>query len=283
MGIRSKVNPYCSSVLGTSEVNTLEMASAYGTLARNGKHASPMAIKLITDSGGKPVFEPKVKREQVIDPGVAWVTTQILRKVVLYGTGTAANIGRPQAGKTGTAQEWRDAWFAGYIPQLSAAVWVGWPQGQISMTGSRIGNVTGGSFPAQIWHAFMTEATRDMEALDFKRPQGAAITLPIDTARGCVVTAGTEPVGSVAYQTFEPENLPQDCPAEPEISTGTVPSVVGMTASGAYAVLRSAGFNVAQVVQQNDSYPTGTVLSQSPPPGTAAPQGSTVTVVVASG
>ncbi len=284
MGIRSKVNPYCSSVLGTSEVNTLEMASAYGTLARNGKHARTMAIKLITDSDGDTLYKPKVKREQVINAGVAWVTTQILRKAVLYGTGTAANIGRPQAGKTGTAQEWRDAWFAGFIPQLSAAVWVGWPQGQVSMTGTRIGNITGGSFPAQIWHAFMAQVTLEMAVRDFKRPVGATITLPIDTARGCVLTPGTEAVGAIDHQTFEPENLPPDCDDEEPIpSTGTVPSVVGMTASAAYAVLRSAGFSVAQTVQQNDSYPTGTVLSQSPPPGTSAPRGTTVTLVVASG
>ena len=284
MGIRSKVNPYCSSVLGTSEVNTLEMASAYGTLARTGKLAKPTAIKLITNANGKTLYEPKVKREQVIEPGVAWLATQILRKVVLYGTGTAANIGRPQAGKTGTAQEWRDAWFAGYIPQLSGAVWVGWPQGQIAMTGTRIGNITGGSFPAQIWHAFMVEATKGLKVKDFRRPPEATITLPIDTARGCVVTPGTEAVGAIDHQTFTPENLPRECDAvQPEQPTGTVPAVVGMTASAAYAVLRSAGFNVVQSVQQNADYPTGTVLSQSPGPGTSAPQGSTVSLVVASG
>ena len=169
MGIRSRLRPYCSAVLGANEVNTLEMASAFGTLARLGRHVRPTAIERIEDSHGNVLFQAKAEPRQVLNPAVADVATQIMRKVILYGTGTAANIGRPAAGKTGTAQEWRDAWFAGFVPQLSAAVWVGFPQGQISMVGTRIGNVTGGSFPAQIWHAFMSAVTERMpvkEALD---------------------------------------------------------------------------------------------------------------------
>ncbi|HEX2032154.1 MAG TPA: PBP1A family penicillin-binding protein [Actinomycetota bacterium] len=284
MGIRSKLRPYCSAVLGTNEVNTVEMASAYGTLARNGKNVRPTPIRLITDADGDVVYRHKPKRKQVVNPAVAWLTTQILRKVVLYGTGTAANIGRPQAGKTGTAQEWRDAWFAGFLPQLSAAVWVGWPQGQISMTGTRIGNVTGGSFPAQIWHAFMAEATQGMRVLDFKSPDQAYVTLPVDTARGCVLTPGTSPVGGVDYQNFLPGQLPPECPSiSPPAAVVGVPSVVGMNASSAYDVLAAAGFAVTQTVQETEAYPAGTVLSQSPPAGTEAPPGTTVTLVVASG
>jgi penicillin-binding protein 1A len=124
MGIRSRLRPFCSSVLGTNEVNTLEMASAFGTLATNGRYVRPSAILRIEDARGNVLYEPDPVPQQVLNPAVAWTATQIMRKVILYGTATAANIGRPAAGKTGTAQEWRDAWFIGFVPQLSAGVWV---------------------------------------------------------------------------------------------------------------------------------------------------------------
>ena len=84
---------------------------------------------------GEPVWQASPKPKQVVDPAVAAAADEILQEVVLYGTGTAANIGRPQIGKTGTDQNYADAWFVGAIPQLVAAVWVGFPQGQISMYG----------------------------------------------------------------------------------------------------------------------------------------------------
>jgi penicillin-binding protein 1A len=281
MGIRSKLRAYCSAVLGTNEVNTLEMASAFGTLAMMGKHVRPTAIERIEDADGKVIYEPRVNRRQVIEPGVAWTAVQIMRKVVLQGTGTAANLfGRQVAGKTGTAQMWRDAWFIGFIPQLSAAVWVGHPQGQIPMTGTRIGNVTGGSFPASIWHAFMANITRDMPVLQFRHPQIPYVSIPIDVTQGCRAVPGVTPAEHVQYQQFIPGTQPQPCSAA---STTAVPSVVGMIAGSAYSILSDAGFNVTQSVEQSNSYPAGTVLSQTPPGGSQAPPGSTVSVVVASG
>ena len=282
MGIRSKLQAVCSLTLGTSEVNTLEMASAYGTLANMGKRVRPVAIERIETAKGRVIYEPKITRRQVIDPGVAWATTQILQKVVLSGTGTAARLpdGRPVAGKTGTAQMWRDAWFAGYIPQLSAAVWVGHPQGQISMTGTRVGNVTGGSFPTDIWRQFMTQVTSDMRILPFRQPPDPYITLPIDETQGCVAVSGVTPAQNVVYRQFIPGTEPPTCNA---VASNPVPSVVGMTADAAYEILQGAGFNVTQTVTPSSSYPPGTVISQSPSAGSGAPGGTTVSLVVASG
>ena len=279
MGIRSKLRPYCSSVLGTNEVNTMEMASAFGTLATIGKHARPAAIMRIENARGKVLFEHKPNKEQVLDPAVAWTATDILRDVVCCGTGTASNIGRPQAGKTGTAQMWRDAWFSGYIPQLVAAVWVGWPQGQISMSGTRIGNVTGGSFPAMIWRSFMVQVAPRYEVQEFRQPADRFIRVPVDVTRGCVANEDT-PEENIRYLPFNPGSTPtQRCP-EVEVGTGGVPSVIGMSAETAYDILQEAGFTVVQSIEDNDSYPPGTVVEQDPAPGTSATPGSTIALIV---
>jgi penicillin-binding protein 1A len=279
MGIRSKLRPYCSSVLGTNEVNSLEMASAFGTLATIGKHVRPSAIVRIENARGKVLYEHRPKKEQVIDPAVAWTATNILKGVVCCGTGTAANIGRPQAGKTGTAQMWRDAWYVGFIPQLVTAVWVGWPQGQISMSGTRIGNVVGGSFPAMIWRAYMVEVAPRYEVQQFRQPEDRFIRIPIDVTRGCVANEDT-PQENIDYVPFNPGSTPREhCPEVDEV-TGAVPSVLGMSAGTAYDLLRQAGYTVIQSVEDNDSYPPGTVLEQDPAPGASVTPGSTISLVV---
>src|SRR5207245_2880134 len=102
------------------------------------------------------------------DPSITSVANSILQKVVLYGTGVAANIGRPQIGKTGTGQNYTNAWFVGAVPQLVTAVWVGFPQGQISMQPPRTRiTVFGGTWPAQIWRLFMLKATAHMPVRQF--------------------------------------------------------------------------------------------------------------------
>ncbi|HWC32290.1 MAG TPA: penicillin-binding protein [Actinomycetota bacterium] len=282
MGIRSPLDPVCSLSLGSNEVNTLEMASAYGTLATNGRHTPTTGIARIEDARGGVIYRWHPRLRQVVPRTAAWVATQILRKVVLQGTGRAANIGRPQAGKTGTNQLWRDAWFVGYIPQFSAAVWVGHPSGQVSMASSRIGPVVGGSWPAQIWHAFMAAVTKRMPVRDFHRPAEAEfVTVPIDVSRGCVATEAT-PQEDVRYIQFVPGTEPSEpCDEAPVASFAVVPSVVGLAASEAYATLQSAGFTVSQSTRTETSFPAGSVVSQSPDGGVEASSGSVVTLVVA--
>ena len=125
---------------------------------------NPIPVISILDADGRPVWQANPNPKQVVDPAVASAADQILQKVVLYGTGTAANIGRPQIGKTGTNQNYADAWFVGAIPQLVAAVWVGFPQGQISMYGgfTTRSRCFGGTWPAQIWRLFMEKAAADL-------------------------------------------------------------------------------------------------------------------------
>ena len=170
LGISRNIPAYPSIVLGTAEVSPLEMASVYATLAAGGVRHQPMFIRRVTDRSGRVLLENQPVAERVLEPEVARTVTNVLRGVVEGGTGQRAQIGRPAAGKTGTAQEWRDAWFAGYTPQLAASVWMGSPVSQESMRGVAGINVTGGSFPAQVWSKFMGEAVGSLPAVDFEPP-----------------------------------------------------------------------------------------------------------------
>jgi penicillin-binding protein 1A len=173
MGITSKLNADPAIVLGglTYGVSPLEMASAYGTLADEGKHVEPCIISEVWDASGNVIYKASPKTTQAISAGVAYATTQILEQNIERGTGTAAKIGRPEAGKTGTASDYADAWFCGYTPNLSTAVWIGHPEGKIPMTDVHGISVTGGSFPAAIWQKFMDQADRVYPEQDFAPPQ----------------------------------------------------------------------------------------------------------------
>ena len=203
MGITSRLRAVPSAVLGTNEVSTLEMASAYGTLATGGYYAPPVAVTQIRDRAGDIIYQAPHVRERVLSPTVASVATQILEKVVLYGTGYRANIGRPAFGKTGTAQEWRDAWFIGAVPQLVAGVWVGFPQGQISMRAPRVrlSYVVGGTWPAEIWHAFMAKATASLPVRDFRTAEVSYVTVAVDVVNECIPTE-TTPRENIRYVRF---------------------------------------------------------------------------------
>jgi penicillin-binding protein 1A len=273
-----------AAVLGANEVSALEMASAYGTLAYAGAHVQPTPVIRIEDANGNLIYEAIPRAEQAVDPSVASVAVDILEEVVQYGTGTAARLGRPQFGKTGTEDLYRDAWFVGAIPQLSVAVWVGFPQGQISMAYPtvRISRVYGGTWPAQIWHAFMANATRHMPVRDFPEPVGGVeyVTVKIDVTQGCVANPFTPPANIRTMQFIAGTEPTKVCREPTSYQYLTVPSVVGMRQSEAVGMLRSAGFSVAVELVPSDQ-PEGTVVAQSPGGGEMAQQTSTVTISVA--
>ena len=162
--------------LGSIAVSPLEMASAYATLAAGGWYSEPTGIRKVVlpngheDTGagwGIP------NREQVIPDWVAGEVTRILEENVQGGTGVAANYGQPAAGKTGTTTDHADAWFVGYTPVLSTAIWVGYPRGEIPMTNVHGIAVAGGTFPAEIWHDFM--ATASPGDREFPVPRGTPV------------------------------------------------------------------------------------------------------------
>ncbi|MBD2580414.1 penicillin-binding protein 1A [Oscillatoria sp. FACHB-1406] len=125
MGLESPLNKTYSLALGSSEVTLLELTSAYGTLANQGVHWPAIGIRRIVDRKGKVLYQSNPKPVKALDEDSANIMTWLLRQVVESGTGTAAQIGRPAAGKTGTTDKARDLWFVGYVPQLVAGVWLG--------------------------------------------------------------------------------------------------------------------------------------------------------------
>jgi penicillin-binding protein 1A len=179
LGVRSslktKEGAYVPSLgLGSIGVSPLDMASAYATLAAGGIYSEPMAIRKVELAVGgedKQAGWGKPRRRRVIADWVAGEVTDILEDNIQSGTGVAANIGRPAAGKTGTTENHADAWFCGYTPNLSTTVWVGYPQAEIPMESVHGISVAGGTFPAEIWHLFMRSAIGDSRAFEFQEPK----------------------------------------------------------------------------------------------------------------
>jgi penicillin-binding protein 1A len=155
LGITTKLDCYPAEGLGglTRGVTPLEMAGAYATLANGGVRHRPTGIEKVVFPDGKSEDLSNSQGKRVLTDGEAYEVTRILEMNVQSGTGTAANYGCPAAGKTGTTDEAKDAWFVGYTPTLSTAVWVGYPKAGIAMPGAQ-----GGTYAAPVWHAFMVPA-----------------------------------------------------------------------------------------------------------------------------
>ncbi|MCP3975298.1 MAG: PASTA domain-containing protein [bacterium] len=256
MGIESPLNAVPSIALGTQSVSPLEMASAYSTLANYGERVESYLIEKIEDAAGNVVYQHEVERTRVLDEALTAAVVKTMEKVVSQGTATRANIGRPQAGKTGTAQNFRDVWFMGYIPQYTTAVWVGHADAQVEMVNFKVWDdlnqrtqsyqrAFGGTLAAPIWKQFMLYATQDLPIVDFP----------------------PDPDGVGNYY---------------KVPITEVPDVTGMTEAEARRAILHAGLNPSIIEVSSDS-PVGTILSQSPSPGTEIRQGASVTVRVSTG
>jgi len=174
LGIQSDLKPVCSITLGTQAVSPLEMATAYATLAERGIRNDPRAVESVRTARGDVVPFDQGKPHVAVAQDIADEVTYALEAVTQKGTGTAAGIGRPIAGKTGTAEAYVDAWFCGYVPQLATCVWVGYPHREQSMDYVEgYAPVYGGTIPALIWHDFMSGALAHTPVLDFATPSVA--------------------------------------------------------------------------------------------------------------
>ena len=162
MGISpSEIGDYPSLVLGAAAVSPLEMASAYSTFADGGVHSPASVITKVTTANGTPLPWPHPAAKAVLDAHSAAVVDYTLEQVVQRGTGTAASVGVPLAGKTGTTDNSTDAWFIGYTPTLTTAVWMGYPQGSRPLSNFRgYTSIQGGTIPAQLFEHFMAAVLR---------------------------------------------------------------------------------------------------------------------------
>ncbi|MHB0975806.1 MAG: PBP1A family penicillin-binding protein [Candidatus Aquicultorales bacterium] len=284
MGITTSLNPYPSIALGSQEVSPLEMASAYGTIANGGMYVAPTPIVKITDAKGKVIEEHQPKPAKAIEPVTAAFMIDMMRDVISSGTGTAARIGRPAAGKTGTAERYRDAWFVGFTPELSTSVWVGYPQGQIEMYNVHGIPVTGGSFPARIWGAYMAWALEGVPISQFPNPadQGLDVTeVEVCAETGQLPRRYCPRRITRAYpRGGEPTDL---CQVHTKPGEVRVPAVIGLTEAEAIELLKDSGFyaDVHNVI--DPSVPRGQVITQSPDPDSIASQDTTVTITVSAG
>jgi len=289
MGITSPVDPYPAIALGalTNGVNPLEMASAFGTLAANGVHYEPICVTKVTDADGEIILENHPKGKRVVREDVAAVVNSILQDAVKHGTGRAARLDRPQAGKTGTTDNYADAWFCGYTPDLSAAVWVGYPQGLIPMRSVHGITVYGGTFPAQIWRKFMVKALEGVPPSDFPEAEFGGersedtVTVTVCTESQLLATPYCPHTETRTYRRGEE---PTDyCHLHTQGQKVTVPAVTGMEESEAKDAIRAAGL-VPNVTYVNSTVvPAGRVVGQNPLAGTTVSPGSTVTISVSRG
>jgi penicillin-binding protein 1A len=180
MGITSPLDPVPSIVLGTEVVNPLEMADAYATLASGGIHHDPVAVEKVVFPSGR-VDRTKTKGERVISPGTAYVISKILEENCVAGTAAGMSAYYPgiAAGKTGTTDNYVDAWFCGYNPRLAAAVWMGYPKNFARpMTSVHGQTVAGATFCVPMWGKFMKGALGGVAVPEFAKPKVMPVWKP---------------------------------------------------------------------------------------------------------
>ncbi|MGZ4240102.1 MAG: transglycosylase domain-containing protein [Actinomycetota bacterium] len=171
LGITSKLNAVPSLALGTSEVKPIELAEMYATFAARGIRHQAYFVDRVVDDKNHTLFTQKPTSDPAIAQNIADTVNYVLQGVVKFGTGRPAQIGRPVAGKTGTTEDHRDAWFAGYTPELVTVVWNGYA-GQFKLMNNVRGiAVVGSSFPAQMWRLYMERALQGLPATSFATPQ----------------------------------------------------------------------------------------------------------------
>ena len=251
LGVQSELPQVLSIVLGTGVVSPLEMASAYSTFATNGVWAAPYIISRVISPDGRILYDHEVERQSQGDPAAfAAVRIPLTKVPTSAGTASRASIGRPQGGKTGTHQGFRDAWYVGFVPTHTTAVWVGYEHNQIPLENVVIGGenhrrVYGGTVPAPIWAEFMEVMLQDEEVTGFP----------------------PDPPGIDRYR-LRP--------------TASVPRMVGLDLETAQAALVGARLNW-EIIDVPSSAPAGEVLSQQPSPRSTVLQAEPIVLEVSTG
>ncbi len=189
LGITSDLRPDATLALGTSEVSLVELTTAYATFANGGAGVSAYAVSQITDPAGHVLYQRQgAGFGRVISPVALARMHDMMGAVIQNGSGKAARLDRPAAGKTGTTQDYRDAWFMGFTADYVAGVWMGNDDYRVEMK-----KVTGGGLPAQLWKTVMTAAHRGLPARPLRTPEPEAPSSSVvEDAVSGVVHAGSE-------------------------------------------------------------------------------------------
>jgi penicillin-binding protein 1A len=225
---------HSSITLGSEEVSPLDMVTIMATLANEGVRHDPSFVRRIDDLAGKTIYREPTSGTRVLDAELARTETKALREVITGGTGRGARIDpRPAAGKTGTTDNWHDAWFNGYTPQLATTVWMGSPVGQVPMVNvGGVGRVFGGTYPATIWAKYMRSALVGAPVLKFTDPndklwpkprfvseKGRTTTAPPGFRKATTTTGAPSPVDST-----HAAGSPVPAPVAPPPTTPTTKS-----------------------------------------------------------
>lgn len=217
LGISTPLEYDYTISLGSNGVKMFEFVRAYGAFANGGYIVQPYAIERIEDSRGRVLYRaPKTKSSHQLSLKTAAEMTAMLKTVILSGTGTAANIGKPAAGKTGTTDDNKDAYFVGYTPDIVTGVWVG------DDNNKKISGLYGGTIPARIWKDIMTVATRDYGAKDFDYPVIELSNYSASFTKAKVIGDDENPKneGKAVENTEGAKNV--EAPATPEIPQKTL-------------------------------------------------------------
>jgi membrane peptidoglycan carboxypeptidase len=237
MGVASSLEPNPSLVLGSSEVSVLDMASGYSTLMDEGSHITPYIVSRVTDPSGQVLYQAPTTSTRVLTKNIADQINWTLTQVVQHGTGTAAQYGPDttvgtEAGKTGTTDDFSNAWFNGYTCKLTASVWMGYPNSTKSMSAYK-DNAFGGGYPAQIWQKFMSAATAGLQSCPYPRPSNAAGSVsgfdsgaPTSTFRGGATSTTLFRGGSTSTTSpVSPTTVPPTVTTLPPVTEPTVPPI----------------------------------------------------------
>jgi penicillin-binding protein 1A len=220
MGVRAPLKPIPPIGLGALPISPLDLTDAYTTLAANGVRHTPKLIERVVFPGNRTDRSTgDDESARVLDGKVVAQVTKVLAANVQSGTGTAAQLpDRPVAGKTGTTDSYADAWFAGYVPQLATVVWVGYPEKERPMRDVHGIQVAGGTFPAQIWHTFMTAALAGKPALEFADPGAPPFERWCGRYQFALTAADARPANRCPPKKIKPKS-----------QTGTVPTIPAPT------------------------------------------------------
>jgi penicillin-binding protein 1A len=263
-GITSRLTPDLTLALGSADLSLLELTSAYGALANQGSWVPPTTVRYVTDSQGRLLEEHVPEGREAVTPETAYVITHMLQGVVERGTGQAARaLGRPVAAKTGTTNDYSNAWFIGYTPRLATGVWVGYDRPRSlgkDETGSRVA--------VPIWVAYMSKILTGTPREDFPVPDQVIITaVDLDPSNECIrmvpvaFVRGTEPAVTCAPR---PRDVPREVPVPPGGGVPSLPPLQAPPVPSQSAIPPTYSPSAAVSSPPMADYPSASVSSPAP-------------------